>query len=417
MNKIIIIVIVLLTITCTDRNWQNPYDAKVEPQAPSALSIQSISDTSLVLKWQDNSDIEQGYVIEKAVAETNSFTKIAEVSENTNSLLDTNVIPADNYIYRVKTKTYASLSKEKTIEAYGKILIIWSIKTFSEYSGVNAIDFCPNSILFAMGKDDGTIIIWDILNSTENNMIPDQAALVSAIAFDATGTILISGYKNGYIYYHDILTGNIIRFIKVADREIKDIIFRSSSNTFFVVTDAEIQERDLSTDQLVQTITGKYPAALNKNQNILSFTDMNNNSLKLINLETNTTVSTITNAHTNSIKQFRFRNLKDQLLSCGPYDNEIKVWDLRNAELLKTITYAENIEDFAITPNGRYLLVIGMSGATQILNLDNYEIVQEYYWPKTNIKLSKNGRLISGMSIGNSPDPFISTIIYEWTGE
>src|SRR5690606_12275200 len=73
------------------------------PTAPSNLTASTVTSGSVELKWVDNSDNENGFVIEKAATMTNGFTPLEEtLGPNTTTATDTDVNPNTSYLYRVK---------------------------------------------------------------------------------------------------------------------------------------------------------------------------------------------------------------------------------------------------------------------------------------------------------------------------
>jgi hypothetical protein len=71
---------------------------QVPPAAPSALSATVPSSTQINLTWQDNSNNEQGFKIERWNG--SSFAEINSVGINAYS--DTGLSPATTYLYRVR---------------------------------------------------------------------------------------------------------------------------------------------------------------------------------------------------------------------------------------------------------------------------------------------------------------------------
>ena len=74
------------------------------PKAPTNLQIQLVNCNKISLTWQDNSNFERGYKIERKV-EGGNYTQIATVSSDTSSITsytDTGLTPGTTYYYRIK---------------------------------------------------------------------------------------------------------------------------------------------------------------------------------------------------------------------------------------------------------------------------------------------------------------------------
>ena len=72
------------------------------PNAPSSISAINNSDGSISLQWIDNSDIENGYLVERSNDNNANFEVLAELELNSTSFTDTEAKPATIYFYRVK---------------------------------------------------------------------------------------------------------------------------------------------------------------------------------------------------------------------------------------------------------------------------------------------------------------------------
>ncbi|MFA4907305.1 MAG: FISUMP domain-containing protein [archaeon] len=89
--------------------------------APTNLSAQTVSDTQILLTWQDNSKIEDGFRIERKEEDGNYF-QIAEVSANVNSFDDAGLTYGTNYYYRVRAFT----SQNNSVYS-NELFIPWSV--------------------------------------------------------------------------------------------------------------------------------------------------------------------------------------------------------------------------------------------------------------------------------------------------
>jgi hypothetical protein len=71
------------------------------PNAPNSLTAAAVSPTQIDLNWQDNSDNEDGFKIERKI-EGGNYSQIAAVGANTTSYSDTGLTPEFTYFYRVR---------------------------------------------------------------------------------------------------------------------------------------------------------------------------------------------------------------------------------------------------------------------------------------------------------------------------
>lgn len=71
------------------------------PAAPSNLTATTVSQSQINLSWQDNSNNEQGFKIERKT-QGGSYSQITSVSANTQNYNDTGLNSGTNYCYRVR---------------------------------------------------------------------------------------------------------------------------------------------------------------------------------------------------------------------------------------------------------------------------------------------------------------------------
>jgi hypothetical protein len=108
-----------------ESGWSNGHQIKISlsttsPVAPSMLSATTLSQNNIVLVWQDNSNNEIGFKIERKTGTTGIFTQIAIIEANAGTgsgvyCEDTGLIANTTYCYRVRAYNItgnSSYSKE-----------------------------------------------------------------------------------------------------------------------------------------------------------------------------------------------------------------------------------------------------------------------------------------------------------------
>lgn len=79
-----------------------PVDTSL-PDAPTGLETNGISHNLVNLLWQDNSDNEHGFIIERSkIGPSSGFVQIGQTGPNHQTFTDTPVMPNTNYWYRVR---------------------------------------------------------------------------------------------------------------------------------------------------------------------------------------------------------------------------------------------------------------------------------------------------------------------------
>jgi YD repeat-containing protein len=80
------------------------------PSAPASLTVNRLSGTSAVLRWQDTSSNEIEFVVFRKRAGTNSWETIATIAAGTTQYTDNSLDPSIHYIYRIAARGSAGLS-------------------------------------------------------------------------------------------------------------------------------------------------------------------------------------------------------------------------------------------------------------------------------------------------------------------
>ncbi len=94
----------------------------VPTPAPSNLSAITLSENQIELNWNDNSQEETGYRVERRQGQTGSFTPVADLAANTRTFQDNNLSPNVEYCYRVRAivglgfSPYSNIACETTTE-------------------------------------------------------------------------------------------------------------------------------------------------------------------------------------------------------------------------------------------------------------------------------------------------------------
>jgi hypothetical protein len=78
-------------------------------QASANFTI-AASPAQLTLSWQDNSDNEDDFAIERRTGTTGAYSQVASVAANVTSYVDTNVNRGITYCYRVQAVNSAGAS-------------------------------------------------------------------------------------------------------------------------------------------------------------------------------------------------------------------------------------------------------------------------------------------------------------------
>lgn len=183
------------------------------PEKPDNLQTNSLSYHSIQLTWNDNSENEQGFIIERE--ETNGFQLITVLSPDSTSFTDTNLAPETEYNYRISA--YNSIGKSD----YSDIVSGVTLETPAA-KAFNGPHYIPGKIQAEDFNDNEQGIgYFDV--DAENKGGQYRTTGVDIETSTDTG----GGYNIGYVENGEWLS----YLIENVTPGIYDIAFRTASNT------------------------------------------------------------------------------------------------------------------------------------------------------------------------------------------
>ena len=178
------------------------------PLPPSNLIISTVGQDFVLLFWNDNSDNEDGFIIERSISDTLNFSTLVDINSNTINFIDSGLEPNTSYFYRIKaynsagSSTYSNVVNSTTLEAAPnfplnltvsaienhKVSLSWTDNSdnedgfYLERSFSDTMDFQGIYTLFA---NDTTF--------TDSNLVPNSYYYYRIRAFNTVG---VSPYSN-----------------------------------------------------------------------------------------------------------------------------------------------------------------------------------------------------------------------------
>lgn len=216
MKKIIPILITLILISCSSNNADER--SQNTPNSPTNLSGNTISATQINLVWNDNSNNETGFKIERKTG-TENYLIIGTVNSNINNFTDNNLTPLTTYVYRI-----SSFNEFENSLSYSNEFSLITL------DGLPNIETQPISLIATTSASSGGII-----NNTGSGLISAKGVVWSTSTNptidlftktnEGTGfnnfNSTISGLSENTTYYlrayatnnHGIAYGNQVSFI------------------------------------------------------------------------------------------------------------------------------------------------------------------------------------------------------------
>jgi len=160
------------------------------PASPSNLTTGTISTTEVNLTWQDNSDNETGFKIERKIA-GGSYQEIATIGFNETNYKDVSLFPNTTYSYRIRAYNLNGVS-DYSNEIIAAIVVQTQILTVGT-SGCN-FSKIQNAINAAL---DGNTVLVNSGIYVENIDFLGKSIIVQSI--NGPGNTIIDGNKTGSV--------------------------------------------------------------------------------------------------------------------------------------------------------------------------------------------------------------------------
>ena len=369
----------------------------LEFPAPTELVFEHLSETSLKLKWKDNSSFEKGFIIYR----TNNggiTNEIARVSSNITEYIDQGLDTSNTYAYHVKAFTTANITLpsnelniffSKTIEVDKQISVPYGISeaaVSNDFKLVAIGGYISNRVCVRVfNLADGALINTFMGDST------DQIFERIAISPDNKYVAAIGNYYT--IKMWDIITGQLYKKIELS--YCPNFIQFTSEGSYLIVERYD-HLRFYNTNDWSYTARISYSGnavymSIDPNQNLLALGFWDSN-LKVWDFQSGTFKYEIPNTFRSTSVHFNADGDKLYFHTYGDF----KVWDVNTNSLIKTITNFGFPRKMHITSDGKIAVYSGQAFALSLWdiskgkNIDNFlgnTVIEEVKFNPDNNKL------------------------------
>lgn len=149
--------------------------APTPPAAPTNLIASAASSTQINLSWNDNSDSESGFKIERSLDSAGPFVEIAVLPTNSAQYINSSLTPSTTYYYRVYSYNGSGNSTFATDQA-------------STLAVPSTPPQAPSSLSLAVISPQQINLTWSD-NSNNEEGFKIERALVQAGPFSVVGTV------------------------------------------------------------------------------------------------------------------------------------------------------------------------------------------------------------------------------------
>ncbi|MEO9965780.1 MAG: PHB depolymerase family esterase [Reichenbachiella sp.] len=188
------------------------------PIAPSGLSATATGSSSIMLSWQDNSNNEDSFVLERSKDNESNYMQVTSLPANTTSYSDTGLILSTTYYYRLSASNnegMSTFSNSASAATEGEAVIT----TLGNTSGSGILSYSNSN---SMGQsftatEDGEVVEVDVrlvYSISGSSLRVFQGNTVSGTpAYEQTGISAGSGWQSiGLDIPFDVIDGQTYTF-------------------------------------------------------------------------------------------------------------------------------------------------------------------------------------------------------------
>ena len=330
---------------------------------PSELSLESATQSSVKIKWKDNSTFENGFIIMRK-DQNGGFVEAGRVSRDITSFIDTDLDTSNTYTYFVQAFSQYNLSQlsntlkiffSKTITLNKKIQVpngISEAAVSSDFSLAAFGGYISNGVCIRVfNLSDGTIIRTFLGDST------DQIFERLAISPDNKFVAGIGNYHTLSVF--DITTGLLVKrlelgttpnYIKYSSDGKFLIMERNKKLRFYNTTNWSAEDRMFYNDD-------SYCMGVDNNDQFVAVGFFNSNA-KIYNYQSGSYVQDIPG----SFRTFGLKyNLDNKKLIYSAYGS-LKILDFNSNTITNQLDNIGDVRNFDVTNDDGLVIFTGYEG-------------------------------------------------------
>jgi len=169
------------------------------PKAVSGFNIKAVSSTEVLLTWNDNSDDELGFEIERRIATSQLFRKIGEAGADETSFLDSGLKPGTRYCYRIRA--YNKNGKS----AYSRSVYV-TTRQGEDFNDVSSGHWAYDAVQSVISRGIMEPLMKNYFDPEGSVTRGEFAAImVKALKLDSAATGSFADVNPGTKYYKEIM--------------------------------------------------------------------------------------------------------------------------------------------------------------------------------------------------------------------
>jgi WD40 repeat protein len=384
-------------------------DVSVAPfPSSSNLTAARVSSTQINLSWRDNSEIEDGFWIERKTGAGASFAPIAEVGANVTSYSDGGLTKSTLYTYRVYAfagEFVSDYSNEVIAGTYEFGELVCTLTGHSDY--VSSVAFSPDGQYIASGSGDKSIKLWWVSDGSVVRTLTGHSDYVSSVAFSPDGQYIASGSGDKSIKLWRASDGSEVRTLTGHSDYVRSVAF--SPDGEYIASgsdDYSIKLWRVSDGSEVRTLTGHssdvWSVAFSPDGAYLA-SGSGGWSIKLWRVSDGSEVRNIT-GHSGGVLSVAFSS-DGQYIASGSFQ-KVNLWRVSDGSEVRTLTgHSDYVSSVAFNPDGQHLASGSGDNSIKLWRVSDWQEIQTltgHSGSVWSVAFSPNGSLLASGSGDNT---------------
>jgi serine/threonine protein kinase len=242
---------------------------------------------------------------------------------------------------------------------------------------VFSIAIFPDGEEFVSGSGDGTIKLWNLQTGELLYEFVGHSKEVVTTQISPNGQILVSGSRDGTVKLWDLKTKKLLHTLKGHTDKVTRVVISPDGQTLFSGDEADkIKVWNLKTGQFLRDINGHLDeieslVITGDGQTLISASE--DKTIKIWNPETGQLLRTL-RKHTKEVESAEIDPDGEILVSGGK--DRIILWELATGKLLRELPQSGFVRSVTISPDGETLISSHEDNTIKLWNLSNGKLLR-----------------------------------------
>ncbi len=369
---------------------------------PSDITINSLTQSSVQLNWQNNSTFEEGIKVERTNLISNKKDSIT-LNAGTVSNMYNDLDNRSAYQFRIKAFKGAHESRYSPPFRVTMSATNFAVQhVITDTTEILAVAADTSGSFVAVGGLNGIVRIYSVADGTTlGSLITDSLSSVRALAISPRNDRIAVAYDGGMIRMWDLTNDSLI-WKKNSGSTAYTVSWQPSGATFATGhADQLIRIWDQTNGTIVRTLSGHQSAVFSLRYSYAGTSLVSGSadqSLKIWNSATGAEIKTIPTAHTGTVNSVTFVHSGDSLVVSAGSDGLIRIWQVTTGKNIATLSGNINNATALISPDLLSIISVGNDGAVKLWKGGTWSLAEtiiEHSAPITSLSLSLNKKIFA----------------------